>query len=1384
MATPAQDRTAVWSYLDRLSRELGNGDAGQSGEAPPAGEEEWTEDGLRRQIGEMAADPEVDDAAVKSFEARVRKVLRPMIQLDRGEPRFEASETAPWRARLLAGRATLARVSAAVGRIVLRGHPSLSWVGSAFHVGAGLVLTTRHIAAILTEATGEPALRAGLSVAIEVPSPDGTAIFAVAGVALIHPTLDIAILRLEDSSPTPPRLTFDGSEEIARDLAIGSFGYAGVANSDLDPERPTAPPGPTQMVAIGRITGYEHAQILDEKIWCLAHDCSTLPGFSGGPLVDLESGLVLGVNFASQASAAGLLDGGGYAIPASELARDPRLRALGLEFTPNSPPPDPDPAAETAASPELVESPPADAMPDSKIEAVERALAKQYRSEKKLVAFIESLGEDYAQGVAAQPGRGRGEPEAYRRALVIGLYRRGLIDKAFLERLGLNEDGPADAPPLGEAPASAEGDLSLRAVRRISKRLKLSEMPPRMQEAVLLGSPHWEQFTQSEDRPPPIDKLVERLARDGSEDSRAALAWLLDRLEGRGNIPSVDGRPGLELETLVPKRWEMLELSYFRQGGEAARSVGRLIGKLGGSTCWLLAPDIVVAPGNVLNGRPPDPSTEAPIEEVDHAALGFVVEFEGDEGARVRRVGVREVAFIDKSLDLMLLRLKRRVVDRLPLQIRSELVTSGPIASIHYPNLGRKMISIHGGRLLANDGHETKYLLATAPGVGGAPIFDTNWQVIATHRGWSPLRRDAAPGWLEMKIGTSVIAMIQRLRNAPNMDRLWRQIVGSQQALRTIDPNLRGESPRRERQPITIELIDADTPLDRIPGLKPISRLGRIVTASATPGAVERLAVRQGVVAVEASRGATAPECIHSLPHIGIPQVRAAWEETGDRALIAVIDNGIDIHHDTFLDAAGQVRIVAFWDQQDQRGLPEEPAIALSPAGEAFVQRYKLQGGAVYVADDIAAIRAGQIQPPPSFPSAADMSHGTVVCSIAAGRKAGNAAQDFTGGIAPDAKLVVIRYDLKEQTVGYSGGHVSALTFIDKLATDQRLPVVVNISNGMNGGAHDGTSKVEVACAIFSKMGQEPGRVVVKSAGNERQRNRHAELSVPAGAMKPLRFFYDAHQDARPGTSAREQIELWLPYPNTYIFTLVTPSGYRTPPLRRDAPELKELLPNGNLVKANYFGLMSENTRSLLQIQLFPKPDGDIEPGAWKIEIKGDTVRTNDPIHAWIEMNSIRTIQFMDNPEERCTITVPGTTQYVITVGAVEVNADLIAQTNSSMGPTLANVQKPDLVAPGVAIVGAGAGSRSGAEPFARFGTSLAAPHVAGSIALVLSAWAKKSEPDGIPNQTVIRRHLLDSSAWFSVEGDHQLGHGRLDAAAFFEASRPRLGAAHPGARR
>lgn len=105
--------------------------------------------------------------------------------------------------------------------------------------------------------------------------------------------------------------------------------------------------------------------------------------------------------------------------------------------------------------------------------------------------------------------------------------------------------------------------------------------------------------------------------------------------------------------------------------------------------------------------------------------------------------------------------------------------------------------------------------------------------------------------------------------------------------------------------------------------------------------------------------------------------------------------------------------------------------------------------------------------------------------------------------------------------------------------------------------------------------------------------------------------------------------------------------------------------------------------------------------------------------------------------------------------------------TSSARGLTRDGRAKPDLASPGLDIVAAGANGATTAT-VQMTGTSMAAPHVTGSVALVLSK-RHKSVTAAQVNTVQIRTALHRTCQGFNARHNSELGFGVLDTLAFFE---------------
>lgn len=169
--------------------------------------------------------------------------------------------------------------------------------------------------------------------------------------------------------------------------------------------------------------------------------------------------------------------------------------------------------------------------------------------------------------------------------------------------------------------------------------------------------------------------------------------------------------------------------------------------------------------------------------------------------------------------------------------------------------------------------------------------------------------------------------------------------------------------------------------------------------------------------------------------------------------------------------------------------------------------------------------------------------------------------------------------------------------------------------------------------------------------------------------------------------------------------------------------------------------------------------------GEWLLEIRSGTVPEGGEIHCWIERSQGVPSSFVNHADEEMTLSIPGTASSVIAVGAVDASRPLQVGAFSSYGPTRDGQKKPIVCAPGVNVRAAEGGTDDGA--FADSGTSMAAPHVTGAIALLLSRTAKSGK---IPSGNQIVSALRQKTQNYNGRWDRGQGYGIIDVGALLAA--------------
>ncbi len=499
------------------------------------------------------------------------------------------------------------------------------------------------------------------------------------------------------------------------------------------------------------------------------------------------------------------------------------------------------------------------------------------------------------------------------------------------------------------------------------------------------------------------------------------------------------------------------------------------------------------------------------------------------------------------------------------------------------------------------------------------------------------------------------------------------------------------------------------------------------------------------------------------IPHLYGSYARGALEDSGiitfhdqpylpllgSGVLIGVVDSGIDYNDNVFKYEDNTTKIKCLWDQTIMDG-PE-------PEGFSFGTEYNEEqiNEALNSEDPLSIV-----------PSVDEIGHGTFLAGMAAGRQDPNSS--FVGA-APDASLVVVKLKQAKQClrefylVNEDAGSVYQNTdiilgikYITDMAKKLQMPVAVIVGLGSNQGAHDGTSIMET---YIQFLAQRSGNAIIVASGNEANLAHHFR-----GQFADDEEYKKMEIKVAPNELGYA-FNIWSNAPDKISLSIVSPTG-----------EVIERIPAA-ITSKHEVKLLLEKTVVYIEYQLSEPRSGDEaifvrmeEPteGIWTFTIYGDLI-VNGRFDVWLPRKGWinEETQFLQ-PDPYTTVTEPSTTIGAITVGAYNHQTGSLFLP-SGRGLTRDNEQKPDLVAPGVGIVGPLPNNQFGAMS----GTSVSAAITAGAAALLLE-WGIVQGNDPIMDTGDVRNYLIRGATRTKARNypNSEWGYGELNLLGSFESIR------------
>lgn len=456
----------------------------------------------------------------------------------------------------------------------------------------------------------------------------------------------------------------------------------------------------------------------------------------------------------------------------------------------------------------------------------------------------------------------------------------------------------------------------------------------------------------------------------------------------------------------------------------------------------------------------------------------------------------------------------------------------------------------------------------------------------------------------------------------------------------------------------------------------------------------------------------------------------------GRGVVIGFLDWGADFAHQDFVNQDGTTRFLAIWDQ----GARISSNNALQPYGY----------GKVYNQTNInAALRTTTPYTTLGYRPSPD-AHGTHVMGIACSNGSSGVL-----GTAPEADIVFVNLNTSDsrglQDLGDSVRLLEGIDFIKNIAGDR--PLVINMSVGMHGGSHDGKSLIEIAMDNF--LANRRNTAICQSVGNYYSLNTHSSGKIMPGGANEFEF------NVKTNDPTPNELEIW--YSGRDIFEIVLSNQSANVSISCTINQNQEIRKNNQLIGRIYHR-SNEPNNGMNHIDIFIYANAP--KGKWKITLKGIKI-VDGRYHSWIERDyPINPNQATFEPNVADKLNTNGTICNgfnTIVVGAYNHNTNTIPDFSSS-GPTIDGRNKPDILAPGYRINS----SRSAANTQAQganntlqmSGTSMAAPHVTGTVATLLS------ETTTPLNIFEIKALLLQSVDNFPTTNAHDLirrGGGKLN---------------------
>ncbi|HSQ89009.1 bile acid germinant receptor pseudoprotease CspC [Romboutsia sp.] len=376
---------------------------------------------------------------------------------------------------------------------------------------------------------------------------------------------------------------------------------------------------------------------------------------------------------------------------------------------------------------------------------------------------------------------------------------------------------------------------------------------------------------------------------------------------------------------------------------------------------------------------------------------------------------------------------------------------------------------------------------------------------------------------------------------------------------------------------------------------------------------------------------------------------------SGKGVMIAIIDSGIDYLHPDFINEDGTTKIISIWDQNGEKSKEQNYPFGRDITREEINKAIK-ENDPSLTRDNIGT--------------------GTIAAGICCGR--GNLNSSYKG-VAIDSELIVVKLKeykdiyMKDKINYQAADFLAAIKYVIDISKKEEKFLIINLTIG-----NESTATTDLTVVDSFDYLDFPGVIIVSGAGNEGNTDIHYEGKIRnKSSAEDVLIQVGQQLDLTIALSVNGMDKIGV--------QLISPAGELSDKVNY-TPEYYPYEGKFNIENAlykivySYPWLQSGNEQTYIYIK-------DIKPGIWTLRLLPEFIIGGEYDIYLPNKNLISEDTRFVNPNSFSTITLYATTENMITVGAYNDKVNSI-WVGSSKGPVKRKRIKPDIVAPGVDIIG------------------------------------------------------------------------------------------------